>query len=290
MKAWLVKVFRNRAFYARIRRFFDDHPRLQPLIRGINQATLKVQGPRPITFSGWGMTSEHALPWDDPGWSAFEETADLVKRFEFAPEAFTTDEEVDALRWRHWIVSFAVSYAFGFADAARNLEMAECGVAEGVSSFFALRQAQREIPESKSFRMHLYDAWAPMQAADLTESEWWRAGTYDWLSVERTKRNLAAFEANMEFHVGHLPEALDPAHYSPEASLVYVSIDLNSAVVTKAACEFFLPRLARNGVMLFDDYAHLAYTDTRLVVDEFFADQAGRLMKVPTGQAIWFQA
>jgi len=54
------------------------------------------------------------------------------------------------------------------------------------------------------------------------------------------------------------------------------------------ALEFFHPRLEKGGVILFDDYGQEKYKDTKNVIDEFIYDKSGMLLKLPTGQAIYF--
>ncbi len=66
------------------------------------------------------------------------------------------------------------------------------------------------------------------------------------------------------------------------------SNDLNSAKPTESALDFFYPRLVPGGVILFDDYGWDAYEDTKNAIENFFTNKPGILMKLPTGQAIYF--
>ena len=74
----------------------------------------------------------------------------------------------------------------------------------------------------------------------------------------------------------------------PPDTIFYLHIDLNSAKPTEHALEFFYPRLVVGGVILFDDYGWDAYEDTKNTIENFFKDKPGLLMKIPTGQAIYF--
>ena len=38
---------------------------------------------------------------------------------------------------------------------------------------------------------------------------------------------------------------------------------------------FFYEKLENNGVILFDDYAHINYEDTRKIIDSFLNDKKG---------------
>ena len=57
---------------------------------------------------------------------------------------------------------------------------------------------------------------------------------------------------------------------------------------TESALDFFYPRLVPGGVILFDDYGWDAYEDTKNAIENFFTNKPGILMKLPTGQAIYF--
>ena len=74
---------------------------------------------------------------------------------------------------------------------------------------------------------------------------------------------------------------------SPD-SISYLHIDLNAVKPTMDVLSFFLPKLSKNGVILFDDYGWDGYLDTKLELDRFFKDQSGLFLKLPTGQAIYF--
>lgn len=69
-----------------------------------------------------------------------------------------------------------------------SVQFAEFGVADGLTSYFALNSALSFI-DKPSFT--LYDAWSPMRAEDLILTEQSRAGLYSCLSLENTSRNLS---------------------------------------------------------------------------------------------------
>jgi len=64
---------------------------------------------------------------------------------------------------------------------------------------------------------------------------------------------------------------------------------LNAAKYTLDTLEYFFPRITRGGVILFDDYGDTSYSDTKEIVDKFFSNKSGILMKLPTGQAIYYR-
>ena len=107
------------------------------------------------------------------------------------------------------------------------------------------------------------------------------------MDISVTKKNLSEFGDNVIYHQGYIPSVCQNPPNSPK-SIVYLHIDLNSAMPTKDVLEFFYPRLVSGGVILFDDYGGIGYEDTRRVIDEYLSDKAGIIIKLPTGQAIYF--
>ena len=50
--------------------------------------------------------------------------------------------------------------------------------------------------------------------------------------------------------------------------------------------DFFYEKIEKNGVILFDDYGHDTFEDTRVVVEEFFKDKKINFLQLMTGQVI----
>lgn len=239
-------------------------------------------------FSGFGMKTIHELPWNDEyDWEVFRKSIIDVRNFEFSKDAAQIDRNnVDELRWRHWIISYAVRHAIRFAEA-KEYNFVECGVGDGGSAFFALREIGNQKKIVSNFSMHLYDSWMAMRENELLESELTHVGRYAQLNIDKTKRNLSEFKDNVIYHQGYVPESFSSLPEAPK-SIVYLHIDLNSAKPTIATLDFFLPRLAKGGVILFDDYGWSGYTDTKKAVDKYFHDKQGVLLKFPTAQAIYY--
>lgn len=235
-----------------------------------------------VTFSGWGMRTDHELPWNGGiGNKEFlRASQDVKKHFEFSGDDGVNLSYVDELLWRHWIVSYCVRYAIKFTN--EDLDIVECGTCDGLTAFFALRELRGLGSRAK---MHLYDAWAPMRNKYLLQSEKRLAGCYSNISIQRVKKNLYEFD-NVVYHQGYIPESLHLEPPSPE-KISFLHIDLNSAMPTVEALKYFFPRLAQRGIILFDDYGCISYDSTKIVVDKFFADKPGILMPLPTCQAIY---
>jgi O-methyltransferase len=239
-------------------------------------------------FSGWGMKTGHELPWNDEyDWNIFRETQSYVKEnFDFSNDGIGMSKKtLDELLYRHWYVSYCVRHAIEFSESD-EYNLVECGTANGVTAYFALKEITNNLEKPK-FLMYLYDAWDSMRERELLKTEQKHIGNYSKLNINTTTKNLKEFEGMLMYRVGHIPESL----VSEEApkSIIYLHIDLNSAKPTLSTLEFFFPRLIKGGTVLFDDYGQEEYKDTKKVIDKFFSDKPGMLLKLPTSQAIYFR-
>ena len=240
------------------------------------------------TFVGWGMKTNSQLPWiDEYQGKEFRKVAKEIKeKFIFNEKLGIYPKNIDETLWRHWNLSFAINYALSFVKSD-EFNLAECGVADGLSTLFVLKEMESKSKKIKNYSMHLYDSWDDLRKEDLLESELSGVGRYKNLNIEITRKNLQEFSSHLIWHLGYVPDTFDKPPKSPE-SIMYLHIDLNSAKATTSALDFFFPKLVV-GVIIFDDYGIRGHSDTKLDVDRFFSDKGGILMKSPTGQAIYFK-
>ena len=233
----------------------------------------------PPYFFGWLMSTDHEHPWvDDHDWQDFRRALEEVKAFELT---VVEREDLDALRWRHWIVAYAVRHAVEHTGF-ESISAVECGSGDGMSALFVLTELEAA---RRPYEVHLFDAWAAMEAERLDSSELDHVGRYADLQLDATRRNLARFEHVM-YHKGYIPEVFtDP----PPDDLAFLHIDLNAAAPTVGSLEHFWPALRPGSVVLFDDYGWRAYHATKAIVDDWFANRPGSLLKLPTGQAMYFR-
>ena len=107
-----------------------------------------------------------------------------------------------------------------------------------------------------------------MQKKHLKENKEQRLiGSYSYLSLENTKKNLSKFKKNIIFNKGYIPEIFSSSHNPKKIS--WAHIDLNSSYPTKKTLIFIYPLMEKNGVILFDDYGFDGYEETRKVIDNF---------------------
>ena len=264
------------------KKIYKKNPSIQPFVDKIRN-----KKPNVTKFSGWGMTSIHEFPWNDPyqGENFRKANRNIINDFDFSEDTTNALRNLDALRWRHWNISYGVRYCLEFSETT-EYNFVECGVAEGITSFFVLSEIDNDQLIEKS-TLYLYDAWADMKDKYLLDSEKHSIGKYLKLSIERTKNNLSKFKTKKFFYKGYIPEVL--VNSNIPKTICYLHIDLNSSKPTLGALEVFYPILVKGGVIIFDDYAHSGYEDTKIVVDEFFKDKSGLLQKLPTGQTIYYK-
>lgn len=264
-------------------RIAKSFPRLLMLSRAL-------RGPA-LTFEGRGMTTSTTTPpWLSPSLdaegftTANEELLSLIRSGGFTLSQFggkvDPERQIAGLMWRHYIVYWSASFAArNTATPVKNL--VECGVCDGLTASYALSAVE-------SFDAHtwLYDAWGEMPAFMLSESERFHEGGYDFLNMETAVRNLARFLGRTTFNQGYIPEVFTKADNPTDVT--WLHIDLNSSAPTEAALAFFYDRMVPGGVILFDDYSHKGYEDTKAVADRFLASRNADLLHLPTGQAIAF--
>ena len=246
-------------------------------------------------FHGWGLTSITSPPWDGGGTNLIAQNfskADaslkaLVQKEKFVLSQFKHMSFADEMKflgelnWRHYMVYWSSAYAVkNTTSTIKNF--AECGVCDGLTIFYAIN-AVKDLNEP--YAAYLYDAWGGLREDLLLESEKYSAGNYDYLNVLTTQKNLSVFDVDtLFFNKGYIPESFDVAKNPP--SIVWLHIDLNGALPTVCALNFFWDRLEEGGVILFDDYAHPGFKDTQNAVDEWMQSKKGTLLHLPTGQAI----
>lgn len=265
--------------------------------------------PKDVGFFGWDMFTPHSPPWVGDSLvsvnfnKANSDLLDLVSSRKFklklltystvgAKSASDISRDDDAtytinnLRWRHYNIFWSVRHAIN-ATSAGHKNFIECGVADGVSTYFAIRAAIFESCNQSKF--FLYDSWEDIREEGLTSAEksLGLLGEYSYLDINDTKSNLAEYKDMTVFNQGFLPDSLEKSENPTDS--VWIHIDLNAAKPTLAALQYFYEGLRPGGVIIFDDYAWNGHWDTKKTVDDFFNSTNGTNLSLPTGQAIYFK-
>jgi len=162
------------------------------------------------------------------------------------------------------------------AERTRTLpgDMAELGVWKGGSA----RTLVDAAPDKK---LHLFDTFTGLPEPSEHDPHL-TASMFNDASEEAVRDALQGF--NVEFYVGEFPGTLTPQLEDTEFCLVHLDADLYEP--TKAALEFFWPRLMPGGAVVLDDYNHPRCTGVNKAVDEFFRQEGVQFVSLgKDGQA-----
>ena len=258
--------------------------------------------PSPPSHSGWGMSTNHSLPWDNSldtvGQQFLKSETDLLNlinqdnfiiNWGLVKPGYakpSVSKYLKEARWRNYYIYWSAKLATRFTQTSSH-NIVETGVWYGASAYFAISAVKSELSKDNDFRIFLYDAWSGMRAEDLTAMEMRNSGHYSYLSLEQTKKNLQEHVQQCEFIKGRIPEVFNKNSGPNEVS--WLHIDLNSSMPTLKTLEQFVPKLLPGGVVLLDDYGWNSWSETREVADKFCSKFEGLLMPLPTGQAIFFK-
>jgi len=116
-------------------------------------------------------------------------------------------------------------------------DMAELGVYNGATAEIMLKACSKTL--------HLFDTFEglPDSEGKFDKGEW--NG-----SLDSVKRNLSPWHSRVDYHVGLFPQSA--AQFESTFSFVHLDADLYSS--TKAALEWFWPRMNPGGAILSHDY------------------------------------
>jgi len=218
-----------------------------------------------VDYFGRPPSTEAALykplfqPWRSPAWQAKLRATD--------PHSLVSLD-------RKYILYRMLEESLRRADG----DIAECGVYMGGTAYMF-----GTILESSPRPLHLFDTFAGMPATN-PDKDRHQAGDFRDTSLVGVQEYLSRFPF-IAFHPGLVPASLASVS---EQTFAFVHIDLDIYDPVASATAFFYSRLARGGVMLYDDYGFPSCPGARDAVDEFFADKPESLIVLQTGQCmIW---
>jgi len=124
-------------------------------------------------------------------------------------------------------------------------------------------------PEKK---IHLFDTFEGFDSKDTSDLSEKQKNTFkNAPSLEDVAVYLNANnEQNIVFYKGHFP---DTTKGLENEKFAFVHIDADLYNPTKAACEFFFPKLSPGGTMIFHDYVVKGWVGVKKAVDEYFCDR-----------------
>lgn len=212
---------------------------------------------------------------------AYEEDEAFHALYERAMETTATGGDSAGRRLRLYAVHRAVIATRDVPGA-----VAEAGCFRGLSSYVI---AATIVAGGRPRPFHICDSFEGLSelAADdaarpgiATAKA--RAGAL--AAEEATVRaNLAEFDF-VSYHRGWIPA---PFAALADTTFSYVHVDVDLVAPTRAACEFFWPRLSVGGAIGCDDYGSLRFPGARKAVDVFFADRTDAFfLPMPSGHAL----
>jgi hypothetical protein len=159
------------------------------------------------------------------------------------------------------------------ARAARRLPgvYAEAGVFKGGS-------ARLICEEKDAAPLHLFDVFEMLQQGPIAGAQEVHKHFGPLHGRLTEVRRLLAPYRNVHFHPGLFPETtagLDDLRFS------FVHLDLDLPGPTRAALEFFHPRLVAGGILIGDDYDD---PGVRACFDRWFADRPDTVIELPWSQ------
>ena len=265
---------------------------LKKLVKVVLGRSVIVDIVPPIQFVGWKMATATRTPWQDGGGNSLAQAfmkcdqilAGQISSRKVVLTQFQTKsvvEEVAQLRWRHYLVYWSAKVASRISFGEHQ-NFVELGVCDGLTAWYASHARQSSSCGGEFF---LYDSWQEIRSDLLTAKERSSAGSYAYLNIENTQRNLSFCGVDkFIFNKGYLPESLSYSR-NPD-SVVWIHIDLNSSIPTIASLEYFWERLLPGGLLLLDDFAWPGYEETRIKVEQWCLDRQLDILQFPTGQAL----
>lgn len=134
---------------------------------------------------------------------------------------------------------------------------------------------------AKHFRdrvAHLFDTFSGFPEGEICEHDLTNKdtcheeGDFSETSINKVVALMDTHQCyNTIFHVGRFP---DTAEQVKDKKFCFVSIDVDLYKPTKAAWEFFYPRMVEGGVIaMYDDYTAVACPGATKATDEFLQDK-----------------
>lgn len=155
-------------------------------------------------------------------------------------------------------------------------DTAECGVYQGLTSYFICKMTQ-----GAGKVHHAFDSFEGVSPPNAVDGDYWKAG--DLATPEDFARDALSEFPSVEFHVGWIPVHFSRVEARP-FSLVHVDVDLYQP--TLDALNFFLPRMSPRGVVLIDDYGFATCPGARAATDEACAVSGHHIVELSSGQAL----
>jgi len=158
-----------------------------------------------------------------------------------------------------------------FMQAAENLliryccetdhlsgDLAEVGVWRGDSSAVILRHTSHGL-------LYMYDTFCGMPVSMCSQYDYHKPGSFGDTSLSVAMKAISAWSDRVLVRVGIFPETADDGLFR------FVHIDCDQYLSTKAALEWFAPRIVQGGIILLDDHLCSTTPGAKKAADEFIS-------------------
>ena len=183
--------------------------------------------------------------------------------------------------WGRSKIHWRVHVACWAASQVRDLpgDFVECGTNKGGMALAILTYARLSESGRKFF---LFDTFSGLVPGLSSERELKATkGLYSDCYAEVVNR--FAPWPNVVIVKGAIPESLLQV---PIHETAFLHMDLNAALPTRIAIEFFWPKLVPGGVVLLDDYGWVTNEEQKATLDEFATKAGLNILVLPTGQGL----
>ena len=190
----------------------------------------------------------------------------------------STDNELR--RQRHYVLNHLL-HNVDFSSG----DVCEAGCWKGLSAYQIASFIQKR---KEKVRFHIFDSFeglSEIQSQDRSE--------FDERNPEEVRKqfacpqdmvqnNLKAFDF-IEYHKGWIPDRFDDVS-DRTFCFVHIDVDLYQPIYDSFC--FFYPRMAQDGIMVFDDYGCLQFPGAQKAVDQCLKEHGNPFfVPLPSGQA-----
>lgn len=152
-------------------------------------------------------------------------------------------------------------------------DFVEVGVYKGNSAKILCHFARKDARH-----LFLFDTFSGFEQSDLTGVDHGGEPLFKDTSLSQVRAFVGT--DGVVYVPGKFPESTTDAEKLPQRVAV-LHIDCDLYAPTKAALEFFYPRISRGGLIIVHDYASTHWPGTTQAVDEFFADKSEHIIVMP---------
>ena len=154
-------------------------------------------------------------------------------------------------------------------------EFAELGVWKGnASAVFAFYAKKYDR------HLHLFDTFSGFDSKDLKNVDsMYKQGQFSNTSIDIVKKNIGTDINSCSFHVGYFPNSIPEELNKKKFAIVSLDADLYEP--TKAALEWFFPRMENGALFFLHDYSGDYWHGCKKAIDEFCQKKNQNIILIP---------